>query len=312
MIEPVLFILALLASFALIAKAGEIFVDSACAIAHGLGVPKAVIGLTLVSFATTAPEFITSFSASSLGNVGMAYGNAVGTCIFNGLFIIGIAALIAVISVHRERLYEGLVMMAFAGLVTVLALDGGLDRFDAIVLLLMLAIFLRFIMRREANREKPVKISKARGLKRPALLFALGAAGVVVGARLLIYGAAGIATLAGISETTIGFTLVAAGTSIPELVTAIIASRRGVAELSLGNIIGANILDLSWVLGPAALVSPLVVEARMLIFSNLFMLLAMTTILVFMRSGWKITKKKGAVLLALYMVYAACLFAFWR
>jgi len=311
-IEPILYVLALLASFALIAKAGEIFVDSACAIAHRLGVPRAVIGLTLVSFATTMPEFITSFSASSLGNVGMAYGNAVGTCIFNGLFIIGIATLIAVISVHRERLYEGLVMVAFGGLVTVLALDGGLDRFDAIVLLLALVIFLRFVLRRESKREKPVEISKARGLKRPALLFALGAAGIVVGARLLIYGAAGIATLAGISEATIGFTLVAAGTSLPELATAIIASRRGVAELSLGNIIGANILDLSWVLGAAALVSPLVVEARMLIFSNLFMLLAMATILVFMRSGWKITKKEGAALLALYVVYAVCLFVFWR
>ncbi len=308
----ILYLLALLASLALIAKAGNIFVNSACAIARGLGVPKAVIGLTLVSFATTAPEFITSVSAASLGRVEMAYGNAVGTCIFNAVVILGIAALIASILVGRERLHEGFVMLVLGGLVTLLALDGEVDRFDALVLLLVLAVFLRFVLLRESNRVKRAGVVKKSGLKHPAILFLLGAAGIVVGAKLLIYSGVGIAALCGVSEATIGFTLVAAGTSLPELATAIISSYKGAAELSLGNVIGANILDLTWVLGSAALVSPLVVERWQLLFSNLFMILVMATILGLMRARRKITRKGGAGLLALYILYAAGILAFWR
>jgi cation:H+ antiporter len=113
-------------------------------------------------------------------------------------------------------------------------------------------------------------------------------------------------------EATIGFTIVAAGTSLPELATAIISSLKGVPELSLGNIIGANILDLSWVLGTAAIINLLTVNLQELLFSNLVMLIVMAAILIFMRTGRKVTRREGVILLALYTAYAAGLFMFWR
>lgn len=312
LLDALLYLVALLLSFLIIAKAGDIFVDSACAIARGLSVPRAVIGLTIVSFATTLPEFTTSNFASLLGEVEIAYGNAVGTCIFNAAFILGVAALISAISVHRERLHESLVMLGFGFLVMFLALDGGLGLLDGLLLLLALAIFLRLVLRREVNRRKHVRANRKGGLRRPVLLFILGAAGVVIGARLLIYSGVGIAALFGVSEATIGFTIVAVGTSLPELATAIISSFKGVPELSLGNIIGANILDLSWVLGSAAIINPLTANLQELLFSNSMMLIVMATILIFMRTGKRITRREGIVLLALYIAYASGLFLFWR
>jgi len=312
LLDALLYLVALLLSFLIIAKAGDIFVDSACAIARGLNVSRAVIGLTIVSFATTLPEFITSNFASVLGNVEIAYGNAVGTCIFNGAFILGVAALISAILVDRERAHEGLVMLGFGVLVTLLALDGGLSPLEGLLLLLALVIFFGLVLRREVKRRKSVRVTWKGGLRRPAFLFILGAIGVVIGARLLIYSGVGIATLFGVPEATIGFTIVAIGTSLPELATAIISSLKGVAELSLGNIIGANILDLSWVLGTAAVINPLTANLRELLFSNFMMLIVMTTILIFMRTGRRITRREGVVLLALYIAYAAGLFIFWH
>lgn len=312
MLDALLYLVALLLSFLIIAKAGDIFVDSACAIARGLSVPRAVIGLTIVSFATTLPEFTTSNFASLLGKVEIAYGNAVGTCIFNGAFILGVAALISAISVDRERSHEGLVMLGFGVLVTLLALDGRLSLLDGLLLLLALVIFLRLVLRREVKRRKRVRVTRKGSLRRPVLLFILGAVGVLIGARLLIYSGVGIAALFGVSEATIGFTIVAAGTSLPELATAIISSFKGVPELSLGNIIGANILDLSWVLGTAAMINPLTANLRELLFSNFMMLIVMATILIFMRTGRRITRREGVILLALYMAYVAGLLIFWR
>jgi cation:H+ antiporter len=198
LLDALLYLVALLLSFLIIAKAGDIFVDSACAIARGLNVPRAVMGLTIVSFATTLPEFTTSNFASVLGNVEIAYGNAVGTCIFNGAFILGVAALISAISVDRERSHEGLAMLGFGVLVTLLALDGGVSPLDGLLLLLALVIFLRLVLRREIKRRERVRVTKEVCLRRPFLMFILGAVGVLIGARLLIYSGVGIAALFGV------------------------------------------------------------------------------------------------------------------
>lgn len=311
MIEIILYLAALLASIALIAGAGNLFVDSACSIARGLGVPRAVIGLTIVSLATTMPELITSTAAAGLGNVGMAYGNAVGTCIFN-VAIVGIVALLIVIPVAKHQLHEGWIMLGFGALVTLLALDGGLSRLEGLLLLLLVAAFLVLITRRESKNRISNKIKPSGGsLRRPTVLFLLGAVGIVIGSRLLIYAGVGIATLIGVSEAAIGFTLVAIGTSIPELATAIISAAKRVPELSLGNIIGANILDLSWVLGMAALINPLPADSQTTHLSNPIMLLIMGVILGVMVAKRKLTRKHGVLLLGIYVAYIVGMFAFW-
>jgi cation:H+ antiporter len=311
-IDAFLYFLALIASIALIAGAGNLFVNSACSIARGLGIPRAVIGLTLVSLATTVPEFITSTTAAGLGNVEIAYGNAVGTCIFNAAAIVGIAALIIAIPVAKHQLHEGWVMLGFGALVTLLALDGGLSRVEGLLLLLIMVAFLALITRRESKNRVSNKIKPSgESLRRPAALFLLGAVGIVIGSRLLIYAGVGIATLIGVSEAAIGFTIVAIGTSIPELTTAIISAAKKVPELSLGNIIGANILDLSWVLGMAAVINPLPADAQTTHLSNPIMLLIMGVILSAMVVRRKLTRKHGVLLLGIYVAYIVGMFAFW-
>lgn len=301
--EAILYLLALFAGIAIIAKAGNIFVDSACAIARGLGVSRAIIGLTVVSFATTMPEFFTSTIATGLGSVGMAYGNAVGSVIANIGLILVVALIMAAIPVERERLREGAALLGFAALVTLMALDGNLNRYEAALLLLLMTVFLVLVTRREAKTKNRSKSEEK--LKKPALLFILCAAGVIVGSRLLVYSGVGIAQLLGISEAVIGFTLVAVGTSIPELVIAIISAHKRVAELSLGNIIGANILDLIWVLGASGIISSLIVAPTTLLFSNLIMMAIIAALLLFMKTGRRLTRREGALLLALYIFYLA-------
>lgn len=297
---------ALLAGLASIAVGGNVFVDSACAIARRLGVSRAVIGLTLVSFATTAPELVASTMAAGMGNVGLAYGNAVGTCIANIALILAIVAATAAIPIERDRLNEGAVMVGLGALVTIIAWDGTLSRYEGVGLLLILVLFLRFIVRRERRN---ARIARAGGQEYPAqlgrliLLFSLGALGILVGSRLLIYSGRGMAESLGVSEAVIGFTMVAVGTSLPELVTAVMSAFKRVPELSLGNIVGANILDLTWVLGLSAVIRPLSVGLQTIWFSNLMMFLIMASLLVFMRTGQRLTRGEGWALLALYAFY---------
>jgi len=181
-----------------------------------------------------------------------------------------------------------------------------------LLLLLLVAVFLALITRRESKNRFSNKIKPSgESLRRPAALFLLGAVGIVIGSRLLIYAGVGIATLIGVSEAAIGFTIVAIGTSIPELATAIISAVKKVPELSLGNIIGANILDLGWVLGMAALINPLPADAQTTHLSNPLMLLIMGVILGVMVARRKLTRKHGVLLLGIYVAYIVGMFAFW-
>jgi len=304
--SAILYLLTLLAGLASIAIGGNAFVDSACAIARRLGVPRAVIGLTLVSFATTAPEFIASTMAAGMGNVQLAYGNVVGTCIANISLILAIVAVAVMIPVERDRLNEGAIMVGLGGLVTIIAWDGTLSRYEGMGLLLLLVLFLRFIARRERRNARIAREGRPRHpakLGRLLLLFSLGALGILVGSRLLIYSGMGIAKSLGVSEAVIGFTMVAIGTSLPELVTAIVSAFKRIPELSLGNIVGANILDLTWVLGLSAVIRPLAVGFQAIWFSNLMMFLIMALLLAFMRTGQRLTRGEGWALLALYAFY---------
>jgi cation:H+ antiporter len=177
-----------------------------------------------------------------------------------------------------------------------------LGRLEGALLLSIMVIFLTLVVRRESRR-KMKNADPSTRMKMPALFFILGALGVVVGSRLLIYSGIGISGWLGISEGIIGFTMVAIGTSIPELATALISVSKKVPEISLGNILGANILNLGWVLGTAAMVNPLSVEMGSLLFSNLMMFGIMAALLAFMLTGRKLHRWEGATLLGIYGAY---------
>ncbi len=299
--------------FFIIIISSNAFVDSARAIALRLGVPTVIVGLTLVSFATTAPEFCTSTLSAYSGDVGISYGNAIGSCIANIALILALAAIARPITFSKEQLRDGIIMLTITSLLVLLAYFGGcLSASDGILLLILLGIFLAFTIKRELKRknDKQDKIEK-RDLKYPSILFALGAIGMVIGSRLLIRSGSAIALSLGVPEIVIGLTMISVGTSLPELVTAVTAVRKKVSELSLGNIIGANILNTTWVLGTSAIIRPLPVDSQSILFNNPIMILVMVLLVVFISTGSRISKKEGALLFAIYLFYSVALFTFW-
>lgn len=302
MIQLILYLLVLLLGVLIIAKAGDAFVDAACAIARGYGIPQAVIGLTLVSFATTVPEFLTSTMASALGDVGIAYGNAVGSIIANTALILAVAMVAVPILVKRERVHDGLVLLGLGGILILLTLNAELSRYEGIGLLLMLGMFLWFVIRREAKRERRSKSGEKVRLKHKFIIFGISAAGIAIASRMLIYSGIGIAEFFGIPEIVIGLTVIAVGTSIPEFTTAIISAVKKVPELSLGNIIGANILNLVWVLGASSVIRPLQVDSKSIWFSNPVML-AITALLVLFMAKGRLKRGHGILFIAVYISY---------
>lgn len=301
--EFILYVIAFVAAIVLIAKAGSVFVDSACGIARALGVSQVMIALTLVAFATSAPEFFTSTMAAWFGKVGISYGTVVGSNIINITPILALAAIFGVAQFRRERLGEGIIMLTVGGALAAMALNGVVGRVEGLLLLVIFALFLGFVLKREARKTREKVSSEQKRLGRSILLFILGTVGVIIGARLLIYSGVGIALGVGVPEAAIGFTLVAIGTSIPELATIIISISKRLPEFSVGTIVGSNIFNIALVIGSAALIRPLAVDSQALWFSNSVMLATMAVLLGFMWKGRRLTRGQGVALLAFYAFY---------
>lgn len=312
------FVIALVAAILLIAKAGDVFVDSACRIARALGVSQVVIALTLIAFATSAPEFFTSVIAAGLGNVGISYGNVVGSNIVNITPILALAAIYGMAQVSRERVSEGLIMLATGGALAAMALNGVIGPIEGLLLLVIFVLFLRFLLKREIRRKKTKQkiIRKQESLRKLFLIFILGTAGVIIGARLLVFGGAGIAQSALVAagfgvleaEAAVGFTIIAIGTSIPELVTIVISIKKRLPAISVGTIIGSNIFNAALVIGSASLVSTargssLGMDSQAIWFSGPMMLAAMGLLVGFMWGRRRLTRAHGVALLLFYAVY---------
>ena len=313
--------LALIAGLVLLVLGGEFLVRGAVRVAERLGVSPLVIGLTLVGFGTSTPELVTSVQAALSGVPGIAYGNVVGSNIANLLLILGAAALITPIAVGSAALRrDGGVMvavtLAFAALGALVPL--GVAVGAGFVVALALYIYMAFRQEsRGAVREKADALSEADpalaahgGPALPvSLAIALGGLALVVGGGyLLVDGATALARAFGISETVIGLTVVAIGTSLPELVTSVMAALRKQADMAFGNIIGSNIYNILGIAGTTALVSPGPVPAEILGFDNYVMIAAALAVVGLAWTGFRISRREGALLLAGYVLY---LWAFW-
>jgi cation:H+ antiporter len=302
----------------LILKGGDLFVDSSATIARRLNIPRIIIGGTIVSLATTAPELVVSTTASLKGDAGIALGNAVGSAIANIGLIVGVSAILAPISMDiipfRRRSFW---MLITAVLVTVFSWQLEVTRPAGLVLVLSAAIYLTLNCV-QAIRERKKEQSAAEGssqekdtpLGKAITIFAIGAALVIVGSHFLVDSGIAIATALGIPSLIIGLTAVAVGTSLPELVTAITSAKKKVADLSIGNIVGANILNLGLITGVSAMIRPLTLDlfTRYYAFTWMFiMILAM--MIIFWKKG-QMAKKAGIFLLFLYTIYTLGLFIF--
>ena len=249
--------------FVLVAKGGELFVDSSIQIGRVLRIPRFVIGGTLVSLATTAPELTTSALASAVEDTGMALGNAIGSCICNIGLIVGIVALIMPVEVDRADFVKRSAWMIAGGvLIVVFSWDLSMGRPYGAVLLVGAGAYLLWdvvgmIRARAASDAVDVEEDGSEGLGGAVGWFSLGGVLLVIGGTLLVKSGQGLAETFGIPSATIGFSVIAIGTSVPELVTGVTAARKGVPDLALGNILGANILNLFLVVGLSGTITPL-------------------------------------------------------
>lgn len=291
----------------LVMKGGDWFVDAAGWIARAAGVPSFIIGATIVSLATTLPEMIVSVIAAAKGKADMAVGNAVGSVTANTALIMAVAMLFITVTVSRKR-YVGqcLLLIAAAATLWLGSLYGRLEVWACVVLAVIFAAFMAQNLRAARSRRDGEREAVEKGQTgKNILLFVLGAAGIVLGSECLVNGGSAIAAALGVPERVIAVTMVAVGTSLPELVTAITSIRKKEAGLSVGNIIGANIIDLTLILPICGLVSgqALPVAAASIRYDLPACLLVTLAALAPLLIREKSSRLQGAALLGLYIAY---------
>lgn len=299
----------------------DVLVRGASRLAAMVGVSPLVVGLTVVAFGTSAPELAVSVGGALSGAGGLAVGNAVGSNVFNVLAILGAAALVSPLVVHQRLVRIDVpLVVGVTALVWLLAADGRLARLEGVALVAGLAAYT--VWSYHASRREPPEVSDeyaeafgapAESVRRrwPLALLAVvgGVAALVLGARLLVSGATALAGAVGVSDLIIGLTVVAAGTSLPELATSLMAVRRGERDIAVGNVVGSNLFNLLGVLGAAALVAPtgLPVSSAVLQTDLPVALLAMTVALPVLATGLALVRWEGALLLVGYGGYLVTL-----
>lgn len=312
----ILLIAKFVAGLLLIIKGADWLTDGASHIARRFNVSSLVIGLTIVAFGTSTPELVVSVISAVKGQTDLAIGNVVGSNIFNSLAIIGVTALICPVACSKGNIRYDVPLCFLASIVLfVMANDTLLgaskdvvSRSDGIVLLCFMAIFLSYSITLGINSSNDAidKIqSTTTHLWKAVLLFIIGLAGLIVGGEWMVDGASGIATHMGVSQSIIALTIVAAGTSFPELMTSIMAARKGDTDMALGNAVGSNIFNIFFILGISATVSPLQ-RGNIGIIDFLTLVFGAALIWVFCRFGRKyhyITRSEGAALTMCAVVY---------
>lgn len=297
-----------LGGLALLLIGGDRLVLGAARLGQRLGASPAIIGVVVLGFGTSLPELFTSLSAALNGSAGLAIGNVVGSNIANIALILAAAALIAPIAAPPEVMRRDGRWVAGATLAAAALLAAGhVGLWAALGLIAGLALYLGLALRAASTGATTGAVAPPGGPLpsgwRAGLAAGLGLVAVLAGAVLLVQGATGLARSLGVSETIIGLTLVAVGTSLPELATTLVAVRRGEGALALGNILGSNIFNILGILGITALVAPMDVPPAML-WRDIPMLLAVTGLgLALLASGRGLARREGALLLALYAAY---------
>ena len=307
-------LIAIAAGFALLIWGADRFVDGAAALARNLGVPPLVIGLTIVGMGTSAPELLVSGLAAAQGNPSLGIGNAIGSNITNIGLVLGVTALIAPLSVHSRLLQRELPLLLIAMLFGYLLLaDGQLQRLEGVALLCGLFLVLAWMVysAHSAGRSEAIademELPQTMGTARAVLAFLLGLIVLLAGSKALVWGAVDIAQRLGVSDLVIGLTIVAIGTSLPELAASVISARRGEPDIALGNVIGSNLFNVLGVLGLPGLLAPGPVPGEVL--TRDYPVMLALTVLLFafafsLRNGERhINRLEGGLLLAAFIGY---------
>lgn len=281
------------------------FTDGAAAIARKMNIPEIVIGLTIVAMGTSAPELFTSVVSALKGSTGLALGNIVGSNIFNSLLIVGAAAAVAPISISQATIVKDIPFALVSSLLlTAVCLDGNLTRIDSLLLLIGFALFLAYtlqIARNGKTEDSKSEISQA--LWKSILFIIIGLACLIVGSNLFVNGASIVAEQLGVSDAIIGLTIVAGGTSLPELATSIISARKGQSGIAIGNVVGSNVFNILAILGITGFISPMRDLGGITTID--FTLLILSIILVWAMSftKHKIERWEGFTLIGIFALY---------
>lgn len=313
-----LHLLAIIAGLAVLVWSADKFVDGASGLAHHLGVPTLLIGILIIGFGTSAPEIVVSIISASQGNPGLALGNAYGSNIANIALVLGITALISPIAIQSQVVRKELpILLAVTAVAVLLLLNRWIGVFEGIILLSILAVLVgASIWQAKAGKDDNIVADVEQELadkvmtrKQATIWVIVGLVLLMVSSRFLVWGAVGLAQAFGVSDLIIGLTVVAIGTSLPELVSSIAAARKGEHDMILGNIIGSNVFNTLAVVGIAAVIHPLSVAADVLtrdipvmVFLTL-LLFAMCWRFKLKQDGKHISRAEGGSLLLIYAGY---------
>jgi len=300
----------------LLVKGSDVFVEASAGIARNFKVPNLIIGMTIMAFGTSAPEVFIGVRAALDGTVALAMGNVIGSDIFNLVFIIGLAALVTPMAIKLKTVAKDYAV-AISGpillLLMMLYFDDIIPRMGGVFFLVVFFCYLFIVIRsilknRQEGVELEEEVEEKTSLKRNALFAILGLGAIILGGELTVHNAIHIAELLGMSARVIGLTIVATGTSLPELIIVFMASKRGENELAIGNIIGSSIFNILFVLGLSGVISPLPIESG-LIFDLTFLLAASAMFLVFVLTKKKLARFEGFVMVVAYLAYLS--FVVW-
>ncbi len=311
-------ILLLIVGMVLLVKGADFFVGGASDIAKKLGIPSLIIGLTLVSIGTSLPEASVSINAAITNSSDLSFGNVIGSNIFNSLFIIGICSIIIPTVVSKDLIKFDIPILILV--MTILSLFAYaitpyvIDRWEAAIMFVLFCLYIILVVFRALKQRKnDLKLveedKQAEDKQQPtrktwlSILFTiLGLAGVVGGGTLTVNAAKELAALFGMSELLIGLTIVAVGTSLPELVTSFVASKKGENDIAVGNVIGSNIFNIIFILGFSGMISPLSLTSNSW-FDVIVMAIAIFMIFIFALKKGKVNRIEGAIMMVLYIAY---------
>ena len=316
------FVVAVIAGLLVLTWSADRFVAGAAGLAQAMGVSTLIIGLTIVAFGTSAPEMLVSAMAAWQGNSGIAIGNAIGSNIANMALVLGVTALIAPLTVHSSTLSREFPLMLVIMLIALIMLwNGELTRLNGVILLAgMTAVVLWTIhLARTSGADDPLiaeyseEIPKAMPKGRAWMLLIMGLILLLVSSRVLVWGAVGIAQSFGVSDLVIGLTIIAIGTSLPELAASIVAARKGEHDIAVGNVVGSNLFNILAVLGIAGTIGPGSFD-RMVLMRDFPLMLGLAVTLYLMARGFNhkgegtIERWAGLVLTSTFLAYQAGLF----
>ena len=295
--------LLLVLGFVFLVKGADLFVDGSSSIAKHMKIPSVIVGLTIVAMGTSAPEASVSITAAIAGNSDISLGNIVGSNIFNFLVVIGASAIIFPVISHKDILKRDLWWnLGITGVLLLLMLDNKIGHIDGLILLAGMATYLFIIIKNALKNRIAESEEKLLSVPKSIIFMVIGLAAIICGGNFVVDNASIIAKSLGLSETLIGLTIVAIGTSLPELVTSITAAKKQESGIALGNAVGSNIFNILFILGASSALTPINVAPELFI-DTIILIVVSILILIFARTK-KITNRfEGAICVLLYIAY---------